>query len=197
MKRSVAVAAAVTAGSAAFAPTARALEGEQHLGVDTGPSVLVINNKSTPDIGVTLGGHYSYSLSDAFNFVAEGAFSLVALGQNADDPKQAHTYPAWVANADVGVAYVFDVLRWVPYAGLLVGAYDLSGATINGMKILPGAELALGLDYRWSPTLSFGVAVHEHFLSAGLFARALSQADNSTYPSFTQVLARAEYVWGW
>ena len=122
MKRGVAVAAAVvTAGSAAFAPTARALEGEQHVGVDTGPSVLVVNNKSTADIGATLGGHYSYSLSDAFNFMAEGAFSLVALGQKADDPKQAHTYPAWVANADVGIAYVFDVLRWVPYAGVARG----------------------------------------------------------------------------
>jgi hypothetical protein len=31
-----------------------------------------------------------------------------------------------------------------------------------------------------------GVAVHQHFL-----------LDMSTYPSFTQALARFEYVWGW
>ncbi len=195
MKRRVV--AAVALASAAFASPAQAVEREQHLGFDAGPSVLVINNKSTADVGATLGGHYTYGLSDAFNLMAEGAFSLVALGQKADDPNKSHTYPGWLANADVGVAYVFDVLSWVPYAGLLVGAYDLSGGTISGMKVYPGAAVALGLDYRWSPTLSFGVAAREHFLSAGLFERALNQTDNSTYPSFTQVLARVEYIWGW
>ncbi len=195
MKRRVAAALSLT--TVAFASTAGALEREQQLGVDAGGSVLVINNKSTADFGGTLGGHYTYGLSDAFNFLAEGAFSLVALGQKADDPHHSQTYPAWVANADVGIAYIFDVLSWVPYAGLLFGAYDLSGGSIQGMKVLPGAAVALGLDYRWSPTLAFGVAIREHFLSAGLFERALSQPDTSTYPSFTQVLARAEYTWGW
>ena len=191
------VAVAVAVAVAAFASTAGAVEREQQLGVDVGPAILVINNKNTSDFGATLGGHYSYGLSDAFNFLAEGAFSLVALGQKDDDPKHSHTYPGWVANADVGIAYVFDVLSWVPYAGLLFGAYDLSGGNINGMKILPGAAVAVGLDYRWSPTLAFGLAIREHFLSAGLFERALSQDDTSNYPSFTQVLARAEYTWGW
>lgn len=195
MRRRVAVAAAVA--SLAFASTARAIEHEQQLGADAGGSVLVINNKSAADVGATLGGHYSYGLSDAFNFMAEGAFSLVALGQGAEDPKGSHTYPSWVANANVGVSYVFDILSWVPYAGLLVGAYDLSGGSINGMKVLPGAAIALGLDYRWSPTLSFGVAIREHFVSAGFFQNALSQTNTSTYPSFTQVLGRIEYTWGW
>ena len=35
--------------------------------------------------------------------------------------------PGSLTNVDVGVAYVFDVLQWVPYAGLLVGGYGLAG----------------------------------------------------------------------
>ena len=79
------------------------------------------------------------------------------------------------------------MLTWVPYAGILVGGYGLSGGTIPGMKLLPGVEIALGLDYRARHRpLAVGVAVRQHFLS-----------ETDTYPSFTQLLARFEYVWGW
>ena len=53
-------------------------------------------------------------------------------------------------------------------------------------KFLPGVELALGLDYRISPSIAVGVAGRQHLLS-----------ETDTYPSFTQLLARFEYIWGW
>ena len=180
------VAAAIVLAWSASAACAGAVEREQHLGVDVGGSLLVIGNKSTNDLGASAMAHYTYGLSDAFNLMVEGGYSLVALGQTADTPKTPQTYPAWISNADVGIGYVLDVLTWVPYAGVLVGGYGLAGGTIPGLKLLPGAEIALGLDYRVGPSVAIGVAARQHFLS-----------ETATYPSFTQVLARIEYVWGW
>jgi hypothetical protein len=181
-----AVAAAAAIAVLAFAFPARATEREQHLGVDLGGALVVVANKSTNDLGGTAMAHYAYGLSDAFNLMVEAQYSLVALGQRADSPKTPQTYPSWVANGNIGVGYVFDVLTWVPYAGVLVGGYDFSGGTIRGSKFLPGVEVAVGLDYRLSQSVAVGVAARQHFLS-----------DPSIYPSFTQVLARLEYVWGW
>jgi hypothetical protein len=183
------LAAAAVALAPVVAPgTARAGEPgdhEHHLGVDVGGALLVIGDKSTNDLGGTVMAHYTYGLSDAFNLMVEAQYSLVALGQTADSKSTPHDYPAWIANANVGIGYVFDVFTWVPYAGLLVGGYDLSGGTIQGSKFLPGVEIALGLDYRLTPHLAVGVAARQHMLS-----------ETSTYPSLTQVLARIEYVWG-
>jgi hypothetical protein len=178
--------AGVVFASTALASPAWAVEHEHHLGVDVGGSMLVIGDKSTNDVGGTAMVHYTYGLSDEFDLMFEGAYSLVALGQTADSPRTPQTYPSWIANANVGIAYVFDVLTWVPYAGILVGGYGLSGGTIPGMKLLPGVEIALGLDYRLGSSVSVGVAARQHLLS-----------ETDTYPSFTQLLARIEYVWGW
>jgi hypothetical protein len=182
--RAIAVAGAVLASLAVAAP-AGAQEHEHHLGVDVGGGLLVLGDKSTNDLGATFMAHYTYGLSDAFILMVEAQYSQVALGQTADSPNTPHTYPSWIGNANVGVGYVFDVLTWVPYAGLLVGGYDLSGGTIPGMKILPGAEIALGLDYRLTPRVAVGVAGRQHMVS-----------QCKEYPSFTQLLARVEIVWG-
>jgi hypothetical protein len=118
--------------------------------------------------------------------LVEAQYSQVALGQRADGPHTPPDYPSFIANRDNGIGYVYDVLTWVPYAGLLVGGYGLSGGTIPGMKFLPGAEIALGLDYRLSPSVVVGIAGRQHLLS-----------ETKTYPSFTQLMARVEYTWGW
>jgi len=179
-------AGALVVASIGLASPAWAAEREQHLGVDVGGSLLVIGDKSTNDLGGTAMVHYTYGLSDAFNLMVEADYSLVALGQTADGPKTPRDYPAWITNANVGIAYVLDVLTWVPYGGILVGGYGLSGGTIPGLKVLPGVELALGLDYRVGPSLAIGVAGRQHLMS-----------ETDTYPSFTQLLARVEYIWGW
>jgi hypothetical protein len=183
------VKAAVAAGVALAAATAStpswAVEREQHVGVDLGGAMLVLGSTSKPDIGGSAGAHWTYGLSDAFNLMVEGSWSLLELGtpEGKNLPK---TLPSWAANADVGVAYVLDVLQWVPYVGVLGGGYAFSGGTIDGAKLLPGVAIALGLDYRVRPNLSLGVAVRQHIVS-----------ETQTYTSFSQALARIEYNWGW
>ncbi|MDP9150309.1 MAG: outer membrane beta-barrel protein [Myxococcota bacterium] len=180
--------AAISAGTlaAACAADAGAVEREHHLGADVGAAVLVVHDKSTADAGGGAGAHWTYGLSDAFNLMAEGTWSLVALHETAQSRSTPKTRPASVTNLDLGVGYVFDVLRWVPYAGLLLGSYVFSGGTIQSARILPGAALALGLDYRVDRSWTAGVALRQHVFT-----------DASTYPSYTQVLARFEYTWGW
>jgi hypothetical protein len=169
----------------ALAGRAGAVERESHVGVDAGGAMLVMSDKT--DVGAGIGGHWTYGLSDAFNLMAEAAWSQVALGEHAAGPSTPRTRPAGVVDATVGVGYVFDVLRWVPYAGALVGGYALTGGTLPETKIRAGAAIALGLDYRFGRSWAAGVAFRQHFLVTDL----------STYPSFMQLFARFEYTWGW
>jgi hypothetical protein len=180
------ICAAAGVGLALVATPAGAVERENHLGVDTGGSMLVIADKSTPSVGAGLGAHWTYGLSDAFNLVVDGSWSLVAIGEKPLNASTPATRPATVSTLDAGIAYVLDVLRWVPWGGVLVGGYALGGGTIPGVKFLPGVELALGLDYRITRSWAAGVSFRQHVLS-----------DLSKYPSYTQAFARLEYTWGW
>jgi hypothetical protein len=155
------------------------------VGADLGGTMLMVNNKSSPDVGGGVGAHWTYGLSDAFNLMVEATWSLVAI-ETLDSKSTPRNRPTWVGNADVGVAYVFDVLTWVPYAGLLVGGYALDGGTIRGTVFLGGLSIAAGLDYRLSRSFAIGVALRQHMVT-----------DPNTYPSLSQAFARAEYTWGW
>jgi hypothetical protein len=177
--------AAIAAAWVATAPCAGAVERENHVGVDAGGAILALSDRT--DVGVAVGGHWAYGLSDAFNLMVEGAWSLLAPGEKIESAATPRTRPSSAANAGVGVGYVLDVLRWVPYGGVLVGAYALLGGTLDGAAVRPGAALALGLDYRFDRSFAAGVAFRQHLLVT----------DTSTYPSFTQVFLRAEYTWGW
>jgi hypothetical protein len=177
------VAAAVVVSVAAASSPAGAVEHEHHVGIDGGVATLVMKDKT--DLGGGLGAHWAYGFNDAFNLMAEGGWSLVARGETLQGAPR--TRPANVTNVNAGVGYVFDVLRWVPYAGALLGGYALTGGTIDGTKILPGIAIAAGLDYRFGRSWAAGLAFRQHMLVA----------DMSTYPSFTHVFARFEYTWGW
>ena len=185
MRRGVALALAVAL--LACPAAAGAVEREHTLGVETGGAMFVVHDKGSPDVGGTVGLHYTYGLSDAFNLVADANWSLVALNETLPDPSTPHTRPTNVTNVNAGVAYVLDVLQWVPWGALEIGGYALDGGTIDGVKVLPGFALAVGLDYRLSRTWSVGVYARQHMLFT----------DASDYPSFTQLFARFEYVWGW
>lgn len=179
----LALAACVTLSAA----SAGAVERENAIGVDVGPTMLSVSSKSSPDFGASLGFHYTYGLSDAFNLVADAGWSLVALNEVIADSTTPRNRPTNVTNACAGLAYVLDVLRWVPYGAAELGGYLLDGGTLVGPKFLPGGALAVGLDYRFNRSFSAGVMLREHFLLTEI----------STYPTFTQALARFEYVWGW
>jgi hypothetical protein len=182
-----ALAAALLAALLALVRPARAVERENAIGVDLGGAVLVVADKSSQDIGASVGLHYTYGLSDAFNLVADAGWSLVALNEGLTDPSTPRTRPTHVTNAGAGLAYVLDVLRWVPWGAVEIGGYALQGGTLDAVKVLPGAAVAVGLDYRLDRSWSVGASGREHLLFTEM----------STYPSFIQVLARVEYVWGW
>jgi hypothetical protein len=176
------VALAIVAAGLFSAKAAPAVEREQQVGADLGGSLIDASGKTA--IGGAVGAHWTYGVTDAFNLMIEGSWSLVAL-QVHDDPS--HTRPAWIANGDAGVGYVFDIIRWVPYVAVLAGGYVLSGGSVEGARVRPGVEIEVGLDYRFNRSFEVGAVGREHMLFTDL----------STYPSFVQVLARAEYTWGW
>ncbi len=174
----------VTAAAAAFfSAPAGAVEREHHLGIDGGG---LVESDASPDVGASLGAHWAYGLNDAWNLMVEASWSFVSIGSDppgVTPPRR----PSSVGNADVGLGYVLDIMRWVPYAGLMAGAYDLSGGTVGRATFLPGAVIAIGVDYRVDRSLAIGVAAREH-----MFLTELSR-----YPSYSQVFARVEYTWGW
>jgi hypothetical protein len=187
MTKAPALAAAAGIATLALATPAGAVERENAIGMEAGGAVFAVADKSSPDVGGSVGLHYTYGLSDAFNLVANAGWSLVALNEVAGDASTPRTRPTNVTNANVGAAYVLDVLQWVPWGALEAGGYALQGGTLPGVKLLPGVAVAIGVDYRLNRSWSVGVEVREHLLFTEM----------STYPSFLQGLARFEYVWGW
>lgn len=179
---SLAVASMLSAGPR----EAHAIERQHHVGLDPSLSMLKVDDKSTVSVGAGLGLHYTYGITDQFNFMAEANVSRVAANQQQDDATSPHTRPADVAHASAGVGYVIDVLQFVPYIGLLIGGYRLSGGTLDKALLLPGAELAVGLDYQLSRHWAVGVAGRQHLVTKA-----------TTYPSYTTAMLRLEYMWGY
>lgn len=171
----VAVAATTVLTSAR---SAGAVERENQLGLELGGSMLVVhNNKNTVAAGPSAGLHYTYGLSDAFNLVAD-ADSAVLLSGIAK--------PATLTHADVGLAYVLDVLRWVPWGAAEVGGYGTTGNSVGG-TFLPGAALAVGLDYRFDRSWAAGVVLREHLFFTNI----------NLFPSLSEGFVRVGYTWGW
>ena len=166
---------------------AHAIERQHHIGLDPSLSLLKVDDKSTMSVGAGLGVHYTYGIDDQFNLMVEANVSRVAAHQQQDEPKSPHTRPADVTHASAGIGYVIDVLRFVPYLGVLLGGYRLSGGTMDHALLLPGAALAVGLDYQLSRQWAVGASGRQHFLFTKL----------STYPSYTTVMLRLEYMWGY
>lgn len=165
---------------------AHAVERQHHLGLDPSLSILKVDDKSTVSVGAGLGAHYTYGITDQFNFMVEVNASRVAANQEQDHPDSPRTRPANVAHGLAGVGYVLDVLRWVPYFGVLVGGYHLSGGTLDSSLLAFGAAVQVGLDYQLSRHWAVGAAGQQHFLLTRM----------SEYPSYTTVMLRLEYMWG-
>lgn len=177
------VAAAATTGVRG----ARAVEREHQVGLDVGGAALVVSDKPSPDVGAALGAHYTYGLSDQFLLMVRATVSPVAPDERADSARTPTDRPAGLVEGAVGMGYVLDVLRWVPYAGLLVGGCALYGGTLGGSpRVLPALSLALGLDYRVDRTWSVGASLHQSAFT-----------EPGTYPSLTQAFAHVDIHWGW
>jgi hypothetical protein len=159
--------------------TAGAFERQQHAGLDLGPSLMTTSG--TSKIGLDLGLHYTYGATDALNLVAEAGWATFA-SSGATGPQ-----PSNVLHGGAGVVYVFDVLRWVPYAGALVGASYLGGGATPKSIAAADGQLAVGLDYAFSREWTVGAAYRQHILLG----------KTSDYSFWGVAAVRVEYVWGW
>jgi hypothetical protein len=75
----------------------------------------------------------------------------------------------WSAGATVGITYALDVLRYVPYANLGVGALFVGGNGVD-LEIKPVVELGFGLDSLQSRSFSWGVVLRfDSFASEARF----------------------------
>jgi hypothetical protein len=176
---------------------AEAVEKQHHLGVDAGIAFLVVKKKDSPSVGGGFLAHYAYGITDQWQLALEGGYSIVSLGEQKDimvtdmttmmKMTLPNNRPAHLLQGSAGVNYVFDVIRWVPYAGVYATAFGLLGGNLPSPKFVMGATVAAGLDYHITRLFTAGLAVRQHF--------PFSAMDD--YPSFTQVMARAELVWGW
>jgi hypothetical protein len=171
------------------APEASAVERQHHVGIAPGLGVLATDQSPT-SLGGLLGGFYTYGLNDQFNLMVEGAAGLHTYSKDplsAEDPTVPATRPSVVGSAAAGVSYVLDVLRYVPYGGLLVGADFLSGGTMDRLIAAPTLQIALGLDYQFNRTFNVGFAYRQHLMLTRL----------ATYPSYSTLFLKAEIAWGY
>jgi len=182
------VAAALGFASVALTSThAYAIERQHHLGLAPALGILKIDGKSTTSTGIGGALHYAYGLTDAWNLSVEASSVIVAADQKQDFAYSPRNRPATVDHGAIGVGYVIDILRWVPYIGVHGGVYRLAGGTLDEALFLPGISLGAGLDYQLSRQFAVGAAVREHLMFSKL----------DTYPSYTTLLLRFEYMWGY
>jgi hypothetical protein len=181
--RGGALLAGLFAAAALLAPRpAEAFERQWHLGVDLGGGVL-LGTKAA--LGFGGGVHAAYGVNDMWNLV--GALETYA-------------YPgaqAVLAGGDVGVTYLVDVLQWVPYLGVTLGAYDLAsyapgcgagtGAPCHALRL--GGGVPFGLDYTVSRSLTVG--------GGGKFQVLYGPGATQLFLQHIEMFARVSYVFGY
>jgi len=158
----------VAVAALALTRHAGAFERQWHAGIDAGFADLAGDRGSA---GWGAGGHLTYGLTDAFNAMLDVGFSR-------------HSETDVLCGA-LGAAYTLDVTRVVPYGGVLVGGYRLTGGVANAL----GAQLALGVDYQLARSWAVGIEVKWH---RSLWTWS-NQIDSVSYAT---AFLRAEYVWG-
>ncbi len=183
MRRSPAalLSAAVLALAALLAPSrAAAFERQWHAGAGIGYAMLA-DGGSYPGLGGSL--HVSYGVTDAVNALVEF--------NTASHPGGDFMF----LGASAGAAYVIDILQWVPYVGLMAGAYDSVRLAPCGSHGQPschsgkfGVSIPFGLDYTFSRNFAAGFA--------GKYTLIIPGAGNGPGSYFT-AFARAEFLWGY
>jgi hypothetical protein len=118
--------------------------------------------------------------------VVEGSGSVVALDQKLDYPSTPRTRPSSVTSLGAGAVYVFDVLRIVPYAGVLASSYWLDGGTLAHGRPEVGVQLAAGADYKLNLRWSVGAGLRWHVILT----------DTNLYGTYLQGFARVGYTFG-
>lgn len=195
-----ALAALASLAAPPLAAPCHAFERQWHAGGGFGVGAFSRGDRS--GVGPVLDLNLSYGLTDQFNLLGEitlGSFGVSAPDPPAPVPGQPPPPPPPAGpgnysyqSAVVGVAYTLDVLRWVPYGGVFVGAARLGagegfGGALGGdayRRIALDVGAGVGLDYQVTRELALGAVVRYHRVfvdpSASLFYGGL----------------RAQYTWG-
>jgi hypothetical protein len=140
---------------------------------------------SLPGFGTSLS--LSYGLNDSLNIIGHADMSV--------HPGAA---PVLIGGGGVGMAYVLDVLRWVPWIGLTAGGYAVSvrepcitteaaPCTTGHFGLSPQG----GVDYQVNRKFSIGAGVRWNLLFFGN-PNALDQVDQAI-----SGFVRAQYIWGY
>jgi hypothetical protein len=170
---------AVGAAALVVGAPAHAFERQWHFGASFGYAALFGANNAN---GFGGGLHAAYGVSDYFNVIGEVDVTE-------------HPSPKWtIVSGGLGAAYVFDVLRWVPWIGAEVGPAGLvstdpacgSAKTEACTALRLNAAIPFGLDY--GVTRSFNVGIGGRFQVLLL---------NGSPWETLGIFARAEYVWGY
>lgn len=179
---------AVFAVVAAWSCEAEAYERQWQAAFGLGYSQLYNGGGTTaakgilPGFGANLG--LSYGINDAWNVIGRADFSF-----------QPGATPVFVAGGGAGIAYVLDVLQWVPWLGVTVDGYgvmaldpcvatnDLSCS--NGRLGFSGLG---GIDYQVSRSFSIGGVARYGVLLLG---------NQNAVDQTLAVSLRAQYIWGY
>lgn len=166
------LALAASLGLALLLPAAaQADEGESALSIETGLATFTIPDHGGR--GAILGGEYERGLSDAF-WLRASVVGAIYRGTDGEGT-------IYAARPTVGLTYVVDVLKYVPYIHLGAGGLALAGEEIDD-EIRPLGEIGVGLDVLSSRGRSYGV-----------FARFQTRFDES---AFAELGARMTWRWG-
>jgi opacity protein-like surface antigen len=188
------------------ASSAQAFERQFHAGGGLGVVEMKRGDFSGPAIGAEL--DLTYGLSDMFNVLVETSYSPHILTGSVAGPlddkgvagpsrdvRMPGTFHAF--SATTGIAYTLDVLRWIPYIGVLGGVSYVSGkcdqvtpelkCTGEVSDVRLEWVLALGLDYQITRSLAAGLALRWH------------DAPSSSAPNtmLFQAWGRVAYTWGY
>lgn len=143
---------------------AHAGEDDRSLSVFAGYGTYTIPDHS-PDGGV-LGLDYERGFSDSMSLRASGGVGMYPF----DDGDLSASYSG---HATLGLTYLFDVLKYVPYANLGAGAIVLTGGPVEDTTVKALLELGLGLDILHSRSFSYGIQVRlESFIQETSFFTA-------------------------
>lgn len=131
---------------------AHAFEGQWHLGGGLGLMTYGGDTRLTmPELAV----HGAYGLSNVFDLRLE-------LGESF--PLSSGSSSRSLGYAEGLFAYKLDVIEWIPWAALGVGAFaatgDLQGSRRDSLQ--PAASLWLGLDYAFNREWGLGAFVSMH-----------------------------------
>jgi hypothetical protein len=168
------VAPILAAGLAAALGPARpaaADEGESALSIDLAFESFAVGDHDGQGGG--LGFEYERGLSDAF-WLRGAAAGAVYHGSEGEGT-------TYAGRASVGLTYVIDVLKYVPYLQAGLGGVAVGGGALD-TEVHPVAEVGIGLDL-----------LARRGLSYGMFARVGSYLGDS---AFLTVGLRTSWRWG-